>query len=37
MFKFRTDLPWRGLPERFRLWQTVHGRFARWAAPSTAS
>lgn len=35
MFKFRTGLPWRDLPERFGPWQTVHGRFARWAADST--
>ncbi len=35
MFKFRTGLPWRDLPERFGPWQTVHGRFARWAADGT--
>lgn len=29
VFKFRTGLPWRDLPERFGPWQTVHGRFAR--------
>ncbi|MFJ6530414.1 IS5 family transposase [Streptomyces longwoodensis] len=32
VFKFRTGVPWRDLPERFGPWQTVHGRFARWAA-----
>lgn len=32
VFKFRTGLPWRDLPERFGPSQTVHGRFARWAA-----
>ncbi|MFB8402376.1 IS5 family transposase [Streptomyces sp. NPDC055912] len=32
VFKFRTGLPWRDLPERFGPWQTVHGRFARWTA-----
>ncbi|MCX2185029.1 transposase [Streptomyces sp. SKN60] len=29
VFKFRTGLPWRDLPERFGTWQTVHGRFTR--------
>jgi transposase len=33
--KFRTGVPWRDLPERFGPWQTVHGRFARWAADGT--
>ncbi len=32
MFTFRTGLPWRNPPERLGPWQTVHGRFARWAA-----
>ncbi|MFJ9623125.1 transposase [Streptomyces sp. NPDC101181] len=31
----RTGLPWRDLPERFGPWQTVHGRFASWAADGT--
>lgn len=35
MFKFRTGLPWRDLPERFGPWQTVNGRFDRWAADGT--
>ncbi|MFJ7085975.1 IS5 family transposase [Streptomyces griseus] len=35
VFKSRTGLPWRDLPERFGPWQTVHGRFARWAADGT--
>ncbi|MFB7233804.1 transposase [Streptomyces sp. NPDC056269] len=35
MFKFRTGLPWRDLPERFGPWQTVHRRFARWTADGT--
>lgn len=35
VFKFRTGLPWRDLPERFGPWQTVHGRFARWATDGT--
>ncbi|MFF8478640.1 transposase [Streptomyces sp. NPDC015414] len=35
MFKFRTGVPWRDLPERFEPWQTVHGRLARWAADGT--
>lgn len=35
VFKFRTGVPWRDLPERFGPWQTVHGRFARWTADGT--
>lgn len=35
LFKFRTGVPWRDLPERIGPWQTVHGRFARWAADGT--
>src|SRR5690242_4226752 len=35
VFNFRTGVPWRDLPERFGPWQTVHGRFARWAADGT--
>ncbi|WP_405887135.1 IS5 family transposase [Streptomyces longwoodensis] len=35
VFKFRTGVPWRDLPEWFGPWQTVHGRFARWAADGT--
>ncbi len=35
VFKFRTGVPWRDLPDRFGPWQTVHGRFARWAADGT--
>ncbi|WSV94019.1 transposase [Streptomyces globisporus] len=35
VFKFRTGLPWRDLPERFGPWQTVHGRFARRAPDGT--
>ena len=25
-----TGAPWRDLPERFKPWQTVYGRFSRW-------
>ncbi|MFJ8113984.1 transposase [Streptomyces sp. NPDC096132] len=35
VFKVRTGLPWRGPSERFGPWQTVRGRFARWAADGT--
>ncbi|MET8767393.1 IS5 family transposase [Streptomyces sp. NPDC004658] len=35
VFPFRTGVPWRDLPERFGPRQTVHGRFARWAADGT--
>jgi transposase len=27
----KTGVPWRGLPERFGLWNTVWKRFDRWA------
>jgi transposase len=35
VFKFRTGVPWKDLPERFGPWQTVHGRFARRAVGGT--
>ncbi|WP_374215342.1 transposase [Streptomyces sp. NEAU-Y11] len=35
VFKFPTGVPWRDLLERFGPWQTVHGRFARWAVDGT--
>jgi transposase len=30
LFRVRTGIPWRDLPERYGPWQTVYKRFARW-------
>ena len=32
LFRYRTGIPWRDLPERFGGWKAVHTRFSRWAA-----
>ena len=31
LFRAKTGLPWRDLPERFGPWKTVYNRFPRWA------
>ena len=31
IWKFRSDAPWRDLPERFGEWKNIHTRFSRWA------
>lgn len=31
LWKVRTGVPWRDLPERYGSWQTVYGRLRRWA------
>src|SRR6266581_6178632 len=31
LFRYRTGIPWRDLPERFGDWKNVHRRFSRWA------
>jgi transposase len=31
LFRTRTGVPWRDLPERYGPWETVYKRFARWA------
>ncbi|MFJ4824138.1 IS5 family transposase [Streptomyces bacillaris] len=31
VYKIRTGLPWRDLPDRYGPWQTVHTRFRRYA------
>lgn len=31
LWKVRTGSPWRDLPERYGAWETVYGRFRRWA------
>jgi transposase len=32
VFRARTGIPWRDLPERFGAWKSVYNRFANWAA-----
>jgi transposase len=31
IWKFRTGVPWRDMPERFGAWKNLHTRFSRWA------
>jgi transposase len=31
LYRYRTGIPWRDLPERFGDWKNVHQRFSRWA------
>lgn len=31
LWKVRTGVPWRDLPERYGAWQTIYSRFRRWA------
>jgi transposase len=31
LYRYRTGMPWRDLPERFGDWKAVHTRFTRWA------
>jgi transposase len=31
IWRARTGVPWRDLPERFGSWQTIFNRFSRWA------
>jgi transposase len=35
IWRVRTGVPWRDLPERFGSWKTVYNRFARWAKKGT--
>jgi transposase len=35
LFRIRTGIPWRDLPERYGPWQTVYKRFARWQIDGT--
>ena len=34
LYRYRTGMPWRDLPERFGDWKAVHTRFTRWAKAS---
>jgi transposase len=31
LYRYRTGMPWRDLPERFGDWKNVHQRLSRWA------
>ncbi|MFE1907379.1 IS5 family transposase [Streptomyces gardneri] len=35
LFRVRTGIPWRDLPERFGSWKTVYERHRRWSADGT--
>lgn len=35
LFRIRTGIPWRDLPERFGSWKTVYERHRRWSADGT--
>lgn len=35
IFKARTGVAWRDLPDRYRPWQTAYTRFRRWALNGT--
>ena len=30
IYRYRTGIPWRDLPEHFGHWKTTHRRFRRW-------
>jgi transposase len=32
LWRVKTGVPWRDLPERYGPWKTTYNRFARWAA-----
>jgi len=32
LYRAKTGIPWRDLPERFGPWKTVYNRFNRWSA-----
>jgi len=31
LYRYRTGIPWRDLPERFGDWKNTHRRWSRWA------
>jgi transposase len=35
LFRVRTGVPWRDLPERYGPWKTVYERHRRWSADGT--
>ena len=30
LYRYRTGIPWRDLPERYGYWKAVHRRYRRW-------
>lgn len=35
LWRLRTGVPWRDIPERYGPWQTIYDRFNRWSADGT--
>lgn len=35
LYRIRTGVQWRDLPERYGPWKTVHERHRRWSADGT--
>jgi transposase len=35
LFRVRTGVPWRDVPERYGPWETLYKRFARWQTDGT--
>jgi transposase len=35
LFRVRSGVPWRDVPERYGPWKTLYKRFARWEADGT--
>jgi transposase len=35
LFRVRTGVPWRDVPQRYGPWKTLYKRFARWEADGT--
>jgi len=31
LYRYRTGIPWRDLPQRFGDWKNTHRRFSRWS------
>src|SRR5437762_5955206 len=34
IYRYRTGVPWRDLPDRYGAWKPTHKRFRRWCADS---
>jgi transposase len=32
LYRYKTGIPWRDMPERFGAWKAIHTRFSRWSA-----
>jgi transposase len=35
LFRTRTEVPWRDVPDRYGPWETLYKRFARWQTDGT--